>query len=711
MLNKNYIRKSQRAILVIAIIGGTLGLIFAWVLPSWLADLNLDKQLYLNKAGGVDFITVNLLNWAELWAPLIPATIAAVIMIHPKKFINIIPVTRKKAKAGVSALFTAAVFGITYGISWFMNELNYGMFMANYLREDESFVSFLASFAALKMPFNQELYDINTLLTWKNISIPIINTVLTAILMRLVLELIGQRIHGGYPLEFLGRIFAIFGIIMAFFYVSAPLATYDVVERTWLYIVPLVMWTFLGVGTTCLIASKLSRRAANREELTGGAFILTMIVVIAMVVVPCIVAAPGFFGRQNQWTSIVWDGKVSKEVNETRDASDLLGFNYTSIDHLTNQQSNYDLIDAVRQFDKGSSKEKLENQIDTLYETKDDTDIINFEGHEYWIAPKSFNGTIDAFYGSYNRHVSYTHTEGFVAMDAHTGELIDSSDYSSTFGVNASHPIYFGEGYRNDIILNVEGTPEVNNANFTASGGQPDGKLSGIQGWWKAIGLSFDFLPIAGKENSYLHRTNIYNRVGGMLLPYMYMDSDPYIVFDNVDHKMYYSIGLMISLPGFSYYKTNYRRFLGWVILDVSFGNMTFYKSPALNESELISFARVYVDNDIYPWQDPTAIPSWLEDQLRYPEVLYELQLNTDYTYHVMDANTWRQKKDLFERPDNGDLYFIIMDLGEGDGLEFVGVDLVKPTSGTTTLAGMYVLRLSPEHFGETKFYDVPSDT
>ena len=680
-------------------------MVFAWALPSWLGNIDLDTQMYVTKAN-VDFITVNLLNWTEVWAPLIPASIATIILIYPKKLILGLPLRSKNFRKNFTILFSIIIFGLSYVISLFANDFSYGVFMSNYLQGDESFVDIFSSFNALLIPFNHSLYDTNVLLTWQYLTLPLVNTIITALLIRSIMEIVGQRLIGGYPIEFLGRIFITIGLILTYFFLSAPLSIYDRVERTWLYIVPLTMSTFLIIGIFCLAFSKTSPRR-NREEIAGGTFIIAIIIVIGMIVGPCIAAAGDFFNRENKWNEIVWDGKIQQSVQQTRIASDLIGFDYRQIENLTNQPSNYVLPEKVRQYDKNSSKASLESLIDEEYETKDDTDIVLVNGTEYWIAPKSFFSNFSGFDSAFARHGIYTHTDGFIAMDAHSGQTyVSSENYTSIFGVNSSYPIYFGEGYRNDIVL----TLDVDEINERVYSGEPDGSLSGLYGWWKMVGMSIDFLPLAGNENSYLRRTNIYDRVRGMLLPYMYLgegfseqtQADPYLVFDQGNGRLYYSMPVYISLPQFAYYQTNYKRFLGWVIIDVLNGEMDFYQSPGLDKESLISFAKVYVDTDIYPWQ--STIPDWLKSQLRYPENLYESQLRTDYIYHMQDPNVWRGQSDRYARPENSDLYYVLMDLGEG--IEFVGIDIVEPPSAANpTLAGMYLIRQKASHFGQTIFY------
>ncbi|MBN2152820.1 MAG: UPF0182 family protein [Candidatus Lokiarchaeota archaeon] len=692
-------------ILVIAII---VVLFAAWVIPAIVADLQLDIQLYNNKAGGVDFVTVNLLDWAAFWAPIIPAALVTGILLYPKKFLSIVRIRSSAGRTKLAIVFSVIVFAVSYAISWLTGELSYGMFMAQYLQNDPSFVPFLDSFKALLIPFDLSPYDENVLLTWKYITLPIINAVLTAGIIRMAMEMVGARVNGGFALEFLGRLFLVIGLVLGYFYMASPLSAYDSIEQTWLTILPLTMWTLVSVGAFCLVFCLVSKTQRDREELAGAGFILTGIVIIAMVVVPCIVAASDFFSRELRYEQVVWNGRAGWEVNQTRVASDLTGFQQRDMNELLSVPTNPLIADRIRPFDKNSSTELLEQRINTPYETKDDTDIIVLNQSEYWVAPRSFYSDADAFGTAINLHVRYTNTQGFVAMDAHTGKVLQPAEYPAVFGVNSTYPFYFGEGPRQDLILHVSQWTEVHGQDYSAP---PDAVLGGYLSSIKVLGMSTDFITLMNQDIEFLHRTNIFDRVEGMLLPYMYMDEDPYLVFDPVDHRVHYCVPLYISIPGFTYFKTDYKRFIGWVILDVYSGEMDFYRSPTMDEQaeleSLISFARVYVDTAIYPWQNSTAVPAWLRPQLRYPENFYESQLEADYTYHVTDWRVWHDKSDFFDRPAEGDLYYVMMDLGEG--LEFVGVELVVPTSGTTTLAGMYVLRNRWDRFGETIFYRTPT--
>jgi hypothetical protein len=703
MMKKN--SNTSKIFLLLVIIIVIVVLVFAWALPVWQADLSLDTQLYTRKAG-VDFITVNLLNWSKLWAPLIPAAIVTGVLFYPRKFLGIFMKHSVQHRWRLAIMFSLLVFGAAYGICYLISDFAYGFFMASYLQNDPSYVNFFAAFSAMNIPFDPSTYNVEALLTWKYLTLPILDTILTAGLIRLGLEMFGARVNGGYAIEFLGRLFIVIGIILCFFYLASPLTSYDVIERIWLYILPLTMWTFFSIGSFGLLFTTFAPKQRDREEVAGATFIIAIIVVIGMIIGPCIGAAGDYFSRDLNYKQFVWDGKVQMQVSQTRYASGIDGFMKQNITSLISTTTNPQIVNKIRPFNQNSSMQMLETRITTPYETAHLPDIITLNNTEYWVAARDFYDGADAFGNAINEHVRYTSTQGFVAMDAHTGSIIEPSQYPSTFGVNYTYPLYFGEGYRNDLMLGIQDWPEITNASYPVD--KADGTLSGYYTTVKVLGFSTDFITLANKDIAFLHRTNIEERVNGMLLPNMYMDSDPYLVFNDIDHMVYYCCPIYISIPGFTYFQSNYIRFLGWVLVDAHYGYMTFYKYDGLDTSSMPSYAKIYLgtgQGGLYPWQ---TIPNdqagnHLKSQLRYPESVYEQQIAVDYTYHVTDWKVWHDNSNFYTQPSGGDTYFVMTDLG--DGLELVAMNLVVPTSGTTTLAGMYLQRERYDHLGEVRFY------
>jgi hypothetical protein len=355
------------------------------------------------------------------------------------------------------------------------------------------------------------------------------------------------------------------------------------------------------------------------------------------------------------------------------------------------------------------------------HESLADSDIIfipNGTGQgEYWVAPKTIN--VDILDTSVKMHTEiYDHVEGFIALDTSTGNIVDNADYEAIFGVSSDHPIFFGEreetfgdttsyldaaafitlnAYENDILLGSNWT----STNKYRYDDEPDGSLLGLQAFWYTLDMGLTADALNGEEKEYLINRNIRTRVESVLLPGLRIDDDPYLVFDRVNGKMFYAVSIFTEIVIGSYTMSPMYRFMGVVLIDVKSGEMSWYRNPGLpafTDDDLGALWSIY--ENLYPWKNPE---DWLMDQLRYPESLWENQLKVDYVYHVTDLTTWVAGNDFYTLPADGDVFYIETDLG--DGLEFVGVQLVKyDREEALKLAGLYIIRQG-EHFGETLFY------
>ena len=309
-----------------------------------------------------------------------------------------------------------------------------------------------------------------------------------------------------------------------------------------------------------------------------------------------------------------------------------------------------------------------------------------------------------------------------MALNSSSGALVNVSE---VFGVAEDYPIFFGESesqrflaqqgdygglgaYDNDILLGTEwgaGIPN-NKYNYT---GEPDGILTGLEGFWYTAGFGL-WGYVFQEEHQYLINRNVKDRVSAILLPGLRIDNDPYLVFDSDNEKMYYAVSIYTSLNVGSYAMFPIMRFLGISLIDVVNGEMTFYKNPTLETLSDPTYLLWQVYTQKYDWQDA---PSWLVQQLRYPEDLFEQQLEANYIYHVDNPTTWRRADDFHERPEQGDLFYIETDVGEG--IEYVGLDLVEYQGvEARTLAGIYIVRhatKSVTNFGEAIFYSTRAST
>jgi hypothetical protein len=440
---------------------------------------------------------------------------------------------------------------------------------------------------------------------------------------------------------------------------------------------------------------------------------------------------------QAVWESEKWDKQIAVEREWTICAAGLNIFNSTQDIRNLEESEVPNIAKSIRQYDKEAALYQMNSYAQTTFEGIADSDIVYIKkseedpGKEYWLAPKTLK--YDSFIAGDNikEHTNqYDHVEGFLAIDPYTGELISNdTEFYETFGVNNSYPIFFGEheykykeqddlliqqytdygAYDGDILLN---TNWVNNDDYNYTyQGDKDGTLKGLPAFWMTMEMGLTSYAFDRKfQKDFLINRNINTRVSNILLPGLTIDEDPYLAFDFENHILYYALSIYTKIPLLSYSRSDLLRYIGTVLIDVKSGNLTFVRNPQIekgffNNDAASPLWRIY--QNAYDWISVNDMP-WLVEQLRYPEGLFEIQLEYQYKYHVDDPNIWRGGSQFYDRPPSGDLFYVRFDLGEsgGDGkLEFVGIDLVQRIGeNATTLAGMYVLRHGA-NFGEVFFY------
>ncbi|MFX1238289.1 MAG: UPF0182 family protein, partial [Promethearchaeota archaeon] len=419
------------------------------------------------------------------------------------------------------------------------------------------------------------------------------------------------------------------------------------------------------------------------------------------------VSVPYYINLNNTstWNDLAWNKGYLRQVTWTQTCAGLDIFEERPIENYTSstQTSDEEMISQIRQHDQIYAVPYFATEIGTTFEGLADADIVYFEGTEYWVAPKTLKWEeIDGDPTKIHTEL-YDHVEGFLAMETYSGDIVNVTE---VFNISENYPIFFGEherssssgAYDPDILLGTDWQGSPSNDHIYT--GDPDGTLTGLEAFWFTANMGL-LAYATDPEQQYLINRNIKTRVREILLPGLKVDYDPYLVFNKAEGKMYYAVSIYTSIFVGSYSTTPIYRFLGICLIDILDGTMNFYRNPSLVESSsdpTYNLWKGYMTK--YNWQ---MVPTWLEEQLRYPESLFELQLEAYYKYHVTNPTTWKRGDDFHERPKDGDLFYVETDLG--DGIEYVGMDLVEYLGQEATrLAGLYVVRHGA-HFGQVIFY------
>ncbi|MFW9888190.1 MAG: UPF0182 family protein, partial [Candidatus Thorarchaeota archaeon] len=250
-----------------------------------------------------------------------------------------------------------------------------------------------------------------------------------------------------------------------------------------------------------------------------------------------------------------------------------------------------------------------------------------------------------------------------------------------------------GAGFSDVVFVNVPGFTEIGNDTFP---GQPDYTLSGFESFFYILTMGPEAWSFLGRDMDMLVQRDVVARVQSIMLQGLTVDSDPYIVVAP-DGALYYAVSVFIDYPlATGYAHENYVRFMGTVLVDIQTGELDFYKSPIEGDFFLDNTYKNY-----YNWKDT---PNWLQSQMKWPEDLYERQLEIAYIYHVHDGIVWQGGNDFHQAPVGSDTRYIIMRiLGEERFVAMHNSEFLE--SAGRNLAGIYVMGCGDKDFGVLRFF------
>ena len=455
------------------------------------------------------------------------------------------------------------------------------------------------------------------------------------------------------------------------------------------------------------IANELRRLKLERLIPIGGSprtFALLSIFLIAIVVMLPVTQAL-YYGIQMEGDRYVdwkFNYETAKAIDITNWAAGISDLEIKSLADLTSNatpESEIESLTTVRQWDQTASYLRMRNQIGANWMQLADSDIVYLKNHEYWIAPLTFE-TSATWTSFINQYIIYTHTEGMIVLDAYSGEIIEDDNLVALLNRTEEINFYYGEGmgFSDSVFVNVENFEEVGNSSFV---GTPDYTLSGFESFYYLLTLGPQAWSYFGQDMDMLVERDVVSRVRSVMLQGLAVDSDPYIVV-NPSGDIFYAVSVFIDYPlstGYAY--ENYLRFMGVVLVDIETGAMDFYESPETGES-------IFLDNTYRSYYDWQETPTWLQSQLKWPEDLYERQLDIAYIFHVNEPNTWLGGVDFHQKPDDSDTRYVIMNIeGEERFIAYHNSEfrIAASAESAHNLAGIYVMGCGDQRFGEMTFY------
>ena len=740
--NKQKVKKYLKIVIPVIIIVLVILSIF-WFWPAYIGPINLNAQLYSNKADGLnyyDFYFLRLwsINFIINKTALIGAIIGCVIMSLPPNR-NLLTLIGTRLRFGKPSYKKTLIFWWTAGFVLFyfvgmLLDIDGQFSWAIYLIEKGEFeISPLTVFNdAFNVITNQNNMNIKFLFIYTRLYLPLIYYIFAICIVRIILNIVSNFYLKRNDYNIATNVLLISSLICGAVFFTLPTFPLNGIELLQMWAFLIAFFLLMGAsipmyiyGRAILAQDPRKNIILKPQKIKLGVIVGSLIIII---LIPLFISLGPLITITNTsvYSEYEWTKRIEREILWTRTTAGLDMFEERPIENFSLSSSPEDdtqMISQIRQFDQNYAVQNLAAKIGTTFEGLADSDIVYINGTEYWVAPKTIR--LSQFSGDSVKTNTelYDHVEGFLAMDTSTGELIN---VTSVFNIAEDYPIFFGESesarflqqqgfsgglgaYDSSILLGTEWRGGIPNNKYEYEG-EPDGALKGLEAFWYTASLDLLGYMFEGGEHQYLINRNAKKRVEGILLPQLKTDRDPYLVFDMEDERMYYAVSIYTSINIGAYSRFPISRFLGICLVDVKNGDLTFYKNPTLiedNSDPTYTIWNYYMD--AYDWKDIDVDAPWLKTQLRYPEDLFELQLEAYYIYHVQELKPWKRGDDFHERPENGDLFYIETNLG--DGIEFVGLDLVE-YQGTEarTLAGMYVIRHG-DNFGRAIFYHTKDST
>jgi len=369
-------------------------------------------------------------------------------------------------------------------------------------------------------------------------------------------------------------------------------------------------------------------------------------------------------------------------------------------------EDNDDVLSGIRVWDWEAAFAKLKPEIGLIpYVNFEDNDILRFDDKLYWTASMApiLPSSVSMENRWYNEHLVYTHVpEGFLTLEATDGQIVDSSE------LFPQRKIYYGEGGLLDQTWSAyptnrgSTTAELNNETYDGMGGL---EIAPPISWMfePNFMISFPGTPIhvmrykdVNERMSTLYPYFLFNLFGKEL------DSLPVTDGENT----YWLIPLIVGFDSnnIPWSAGNpFLRLVGYALVDTYDGNIQLIKQGD------DFFTNMFMDQ----YQDKIIpMPTWLEEQIRYPQELFNWRTEMYNIYHVDDVDIFIQANEFYEIPRGLDTYYIQAKPPGFEEPEFVGLlSLELRGSQGRNLAGYMVVQNDTPNLGHMQFYEVPIES
>jgi len=366
-------------------------------------------------------------------------------------------------------------------------------------------------------------------------------------------------------------------------------------------------------------------------------------------------------------------------------------------------ENNKDVLDSIRVWDWEAARAKLKLDIGLKpYIDFGDNDILRFNNTLYWTVSMkpTIPDTVSLQNRWYTEHLVYTHvSEGFLSSDATTGQSIKNEELFT------QRTIYYGEG---GLFTDTWSAYPTNRGGTSAE--IEDALYLGDGGIDVSPPLSWIFEPnfLLSYPNTPVHvmrYKDVHDRMETLYPYFLYnlfgQKVDFYPVTDG--KNSYWLAPLIVGFETHSVpwsMNNPYLRLVGFALVDTYDGNVTLLK---YGDDYFAKILESQYSEEFKP------IPSWLTEQIRYPQELFTWKTEMFNIYHVTNTETFIQANSFFKIPEKLDAYYIEAKPPGFDNTEFLGLlSLELRDSKGKNLSGYMIVENDLPTLGNLHFYQVP---
>ena len=332
-----------------------------------------------------------------------------------------------------------------------------------------------------------------------------------------------------------------------------------------------------------------------------------------------------------------------------------------------------------------------------------------------------------------NLHMVYTHGFGVVMSPVNRVTSQGLPDYfikdiPPVYTVDEpeleiSRPqIYYGEKENDYVLVNTKTDefdyPKGNTNEYINYDGK-GGVL--LDSFFKRVLMAFRFSDIKillssdiTADSKIMFTRNIIQRIS-KIMPFIGLDSDPYLVID--DGRLFWVIDGYTMSENYPYSEKfgaiNYIRNSVKIVVDAYDGTVSYYVMD-VSDPLIITYSK------IFPQQFKLFknMPEGLKKHIRYPKDLFKIQSHIYSTYHMDDITVFYNKEDAWQIPNEVygvgqqvkvEPYHIIMKLPDEDKGEFVLMTSFSPIKKDNMVAWM-AARSDGDNYGKLILYKFPKD-